>query len=120
MTHMNEILKATQYFLGLGTQWHQWSDVTGSRKSKMAAIKPEELVSQLIVYISPPIQRLTPIFWVQQLCGTIANTARRNRKSDFKDGDRQTGSTYISASRLDSNAVPTASPKFIYSLEAEI
>ena len=36
--------------------------------------------------------------------------ARCNRKSEIKDGGRRTGSTYISASRLDSTAVPTATP----------
>ena len=34
------------------------------------------------------------------------------RKSEFKDGGRQTGSTYISASKPDINAVPTAKPPF--------
>ena len=52
------------------------------------------------------------IFEPQELNGTIAVTARCNRKSVFKDGGRQTGSTYISASRLDSNSVPTANPPF--------
>ena len=55
---------------------------------------------------------LPSIFVVQQLEGTIANTSRCNRMSEFKDGGHQTGSTYISASILDSNAVPTASPPF--------
>src|SRR5208282_292058 len=59
-----------------------------------------------------PFQRLTPIFGVQQLSGSIANCVPLLRKSDFKDGGHQTGSTYISASRLDSNAVPTANPPF--------
>ena len=36
----------------------------------------------------------------------MTNTAQCNRKSDFQDGGHQTGSTDISASRLDSNAVP--------------
>ena len=62
--------------------------------------------------IATPFQRLTPHFRVHQLSGTIANTARRNRKSEFKDGGRQTGRTYISASRLVINAVPTANPHF--------
>ena len=69
-------------------------------------------ISQLVDEIATPFQRLTPIFGVQQLSGTIANAARCHRKSDFKDGGHQTGSTYISASRLDSNAVPTANPSF--------
>src|SRR5208282_1609463 len=52
------------------------------------------------------------MFGLQQLNGAIANTVRCNRKSVFKDGGRQTGSTYISASRQDSNAVPKANPPF--------
>ena len=50
-------------------------DITGSRKSKMAAVKPEVLISRLET-IATPFQWLTPIFVVQQLNGTIANTAR--------------------------------------------
>src|SRR5208282_5175396 len=87
-------------------------DVTGSRFLKMAAAKPEVLISHLPDKISTPFQRLTPIFWVQQPNGTLANSARCNRKSAFKDGGCQTGSTYISASRQDNNAVPTANPPF--------
>ena len=72
-------------------------DVTESRYLKMAAVKPEVLISQLLDQIATPFQRLSPIFWVHHLNGTIANTARCNRKSEFKDGCRQTGSIYISA-----------------------
>ena len=88
------------------------SDVIASRKFKMAAVKPEICISQLIDNIATPFQRLTPIFGVQQLNGTIANPARCNRKSAFKDGGRQTGSSYISASRPDSDAVSKANPPF--------
>src|SRR5208282_836878 len=87
-------------------------DVTGSRFLKMAAAKPEVLISHLPDKISTPFQRLTPIFWVQQPNGTLANSARCNRKSVFKDGGRQTGSSFISASRQDINTVPTANPHF--------
>ena len=48
----------------------------------------------------------------EQLIGPIANNARCNRKSGFKDGGRQTGSIYISASKPDSDAVPTTNPPF--------
>ena len=68
------------------------SDVTGSRKSKMAAIKLEILISRLLDKIATPFQRLTPIFGVQQLSATITNTVLCNRKSIFQDGGRQTGS----------------------------
>src|SRR5208282_2597457 len=86
--------------------------VTGSRILKMAAAKPEVVISQLLEKISTPFQRLNPIFGVQQPNGTLANSARCNRKSVFKDGGRQTGSSFISASRQDINAVPTANPHF--------
>ena len=48
----------------------------------------------------------------RRLNGAIVNTVRYDRKSVFKDGGRQTGSTYTSASRQDSNSVPTANPTF--------
>src|SRR5208282_5060985 len=86
--------------------------VTGSRLLKMAAAKPEVVISQLLEKISTPFQRLHTIFGVQQPNGTLANSARCNRKSAFKDGGCQTGSTYILASRQDINAVPTANPHF--------
>src|SRR5208282_5041588 len=37
-------------------------DVTGSRKLKMAAVKPEVLISQPLEKIATPFQRLTPFF----------------------------------------------------------
>ena len=53
-----------------------------------------------------------PIVGVQQINGPIANSARCNRKSVFEDGNRQTGSSYNSASRPDINGVPTANQPF--------
>ena len=87
-------------------------DVTGNRHFRMAAAKPEVLISQLLDKMATPFQRLTPIFGIQQLNNATANTVRCNRKSVFKDGGRQTGSTYISASRQDGNSVSTANPMF--------
>src|SRR5208282_6608213 len=81
------------------------SDVSGSRKSKMAANKLVIRISRFLDKTATPFQRQTPIFGVQQLNGAIENTVRCNRKSVFKDGGRQTGSTYISATRQDSNSV---------------
>ena len=63
-------------------------DVTGSKKFKMAAAKPEVLISQLLDKIATPSQRLSPIFGVQQLNGVIVNTVRCNRKSVLKDSGR--------------------------------
>ena len=40
------------------------------------------------------------------------NSARYNWKSGFNDGRLQTGRSYNSAYRQDSNAVPTANPLF--------
>ena len=53
-------------------------DVTGSRFLKMAASKPEVLISQLPDKISTPIQRLTPIFGVLDINGTNMYTVRHN------------------------------------------
>ena len=53
-----------------------------------------------------------PFCEVQQLNGTIANSARHNRKSEIQDGGRLSGITYNSACRLDSNAISTATPTF--------
>ena len=36
------------------------------------------------------------VFWFLELKDTIANSVRCNRKSVYKDGGRQTGSTYSS------------------------
>ena len=50
----------------------------------MAAYKPEVVITQLLDKIATPFQRLTPSFGVQQPIGTIANSARCNRKSLYK------------------------------------
>ena len=88
------------------------SGLTITAKPEVRIFQILDIISQLLDEIATPFQRLSPIFGVQQLSGTIAITVRCNRKSDFKDGGHQTGSTYISASRLDSNAVPKANPPF--------
>ena len=50
------------------------SDVTGSLNSKMAAAKPEVLISQRLDQISTPFQSLTPIFGIHEFNVTITNT----------------------------------------------
>ena len=87
-------------------------DVTGSRFFKMAASIPEVVISRLPYNMATPSQRITPIFRVRQPNATITNSARCNRKSVFQDGVLQTGSTYISAFRPDSDAVSSATPPF--------
>ena len=65
------------------------SGVTGSRKKiKMAAAKPEVLISQLLDKIATPVQRLIPIFWVQEFNGAIPNTVQSNWNSEIQDGGR--------------------------------
>ena len=64
------------------------SDLTGSWKFKMAAVKPEVLISQSLDKIATPFQRLTPIFGVQEFNGAIANIALCKRKSDIQNGGR--------------------------------
>ena len=52
-------------------------EVTGNHKSKMAAAKPEVLISHLIYKIATKFQRLnTHIFGVQQLGRTSVNPIR--------------------------------------------
>ena len=60
-----------------------------------AAKQPEVLIYQLLDQIAIPFQRLTTIFGVLEFKETITNTAGCKRKSEFKDGGRQTESTYI-------------------------
>jgi hypothetical protein len=57
------------------------SDVSRSPKSKMAACKPEVLLSQVLDKIKTRFQRLTHIFGVQHLNGTTPNTVRCEQKS---------------------------------------
>src|SRR5664279_3265413 len=78
----------------------------------MAVVKPEVLISQLLDEIEKKFQRLAPIFRVQHFNGTIGNIAGCNRKSEIQYGGRQTGSTHISASRIDRSEIPTATPIF--------
>ena len=121
----NEISKATTIFSGSrNSKTLLWmlSRVSGSRKFKMATaklviyiqihIRNAHNISQLLWHLETKFQRLPHVFGVLELKDTIANSARCNRKSVFKDGGLQTGSSYNSASRLDSNAVPTANPHF--------
>jgi hypothetical protein len=61
----NEFLTAnpTLIFRRLASQWNYFyilSDVSGSRKSKMAACKPEVLLSQLVYEIETRFPRPTP------------------------------------------------------------
>jgi len=88
------------------------SDVTGSQKSKMAAYNLEIRVSRLVDMISTKFQRLPLGFRGKVSNGTIGNTVRRNRKSEIQDGGLQSGNTYISTCRHDSNNILTAIPMF--------
>ena len=96
MTHRNAIPKATPIFLESGNSTAPMgiqSDVTGSQKSKMAAIKQEVPIYQLLYKMATPFQRLTPIFGVQEFnCAIIMNTARRNRKLEIQVGNNTGGS----------------------------
>jgi hypothetical protein len=58
------------------------SDVTGSRKSKMAADIPEVIISRLIDTIGTKFQRLLYVFGLLELTGIIANTDWCNWKSE--------------------------------------
>ena len=80
------------------------SYVTGSRYLKMAAAKPEVLISQLLDKIVRKFQRLNRYFEVQELIGTTSGSIRNSVAALL---DPENGGL----------AVATA---FISSLEAEI
>src|SRR5664279_2646159 len=62
--------------------------VTGSRKFKIAATKPEILISPLQDKIATKFQRITE---VQQLNGSSGNNVRLNRKWKIQDCGLQSG-----------------------------
>ena len=91
----NKIPTATVYPLFSGSRnsmdlFRKTPYVTGSQKFKMAAVKTEMLISQLLDKIATKFQRLPHIVGVQQLSGSIADNARCNRKSVIQDGGLQT------------------------------
>src|SRR5258706_12595362 len=87
-------------------------DIRGVQKFKMAACKPEVVISQLVDEIETRFQGLTHIFGVQQLNDTIVHCTRYKRSPETQDGRLQTGSTYISASRRDRYAISFANHRF--------
>ena len=76
---------------------------TGSQKFKMAAAKPEVIVSQLLYKIAKKFDRLPDVFGVGELSAAIKKAPSSNRKSEIQDGSCQTGSTCISAAIQDLN-----------------
>ena len=88
------------------------SDIRGVQKFKMAAYKPEVLISQLVDEIEESFQWLPPIFRVEQLNSTIVHYTQHKGSLEIQDGGLQTGSTYISACRRDRNAISRATPHF--------
>ena len=87
-------------------------DVTGSRLLKMAAAKPKVLISQLPDQIETPFQRLTYTFRDPATQWLYCEYCPMRPEVGFEDGGRQTGSTYISASRPGSDSVSTATHYF--------
>ena len=96
-------------------------DVTGSGKSKMAAVKQEIFISPLLDKIATKFQRLPQVFAVQEHKYINTNIDRCMKMSQIQDGGRKTGSvcmsfqkhytyTHISTSRRDSNEIPKATP----------
>jgi hypothetical protein len=65
-------------------------DQTGSRKSKMAASKPEVLISACRWNMNE-IPLATPCFGVQQLNASSQNAVRPNRKSEIQPSSRHLG-----------------------------
>ena len=68
-------------------------DVTGSRKFKMAAAKPEVLIFRLPDDVETRFQRLDPVVEAQEVIGAITDIFLCNRKSEIEDGGRETGNT---------------------------
>jgi len=87
--------------------------ISGSGKFKMAAAKPvicrywdiihTTNVSEFLLQLETKCQRLAPHFRGPATQRHFCQYCRRDRKSIFKDGGRQTGSSYISAPRPNSN-----------------
>jgi len=68
--------------------------------------------SQLLDKIGKKFQQLPLCFRGKESNGTIGNTVRRNRKSEIQDDSLQSGNTFISICRHDSNNILTAIPMF--------
>jgi len=68
--------------------------------------------SQLLDKLGTKFHRLPHVFGDKESNGTIGNTVRRNRKSEIQEGGLQSGNTYISSCRHDSNNILTAIPMF--------
>jgi len=70
-------------------------NLTGSKKSNMAAFKPEVPISKLVNKIGTKVQRLYTCFRGQLPNDTIKNVVLPNRIKEIQYGDIQNGSTYI-------------------------
>jgi len=77
----NEIPTATPMFLGSSNPiWLRLCDLIGSWKSKMAAYKPDVLISQLVDKSWITLNCLIYVFEVELFIMTIGNVVRRNLK----------------------------------------
>jgi len=87
----NEILTATSTFSRSSNSVEIvpiLPDVSRSRKSKMAAVKPEVHVSRLVDIIESKFQSTYHVFEDGQLNGTKEIVFRRNRQSKIQNGRR--------------------------------
>jgi len=64
-------------------------DVNGSRKSKVAAVKPEVYVSRLVNMIESKFKRHIPCFWGWPTQWHKENVVRRKQKTKIQDSHRQ-------------------------------
>ena len=75
-------------------------EVTGNAKSKMAAAKPEVLISQLLYQIATKFQRLHPHFWgpptQQNWCGHCDIEVTGKSKMAAITGSRYEITQYLS------------------------
>jgi hypothetical protein len=90
-------------------------DVDRYWKRKMATAKPEVVISHVRQQIDTRFKWLDPGFVVTRLDGDIAVIRRRRPTPETQDGDRQTGSSYISRSATHTHAVPKALPTLMVS-----
>jgi len=62
----------------------EWQITDGGINRKLVS---NNIISQPVCRIPTKLQRLSHVIGVQQLIGTLAESARRNRKPRIQDGD---------------------------------
>ena len=84
------------------------ADVQRQPKRKMATGKPEVVLFHALQQTDTRFQRLYLGFRGRQTRRTLIDNSRRRPTPEMEDGDRQTGSSFISCSTSDRHTVRTA------------